>query len=117
MLSMRTQSSALKQPIVTNIEILSLIAQREALESLKARMERLAESVRSIENGIIAKIEDGGHIDSEHGLQIKEIARRYPSWKNHFAALAGAEAADRVLAEMAPTITKSLVIKQRGCHV
>lgn len=107
---MRTQT-ALKQPIVTNNEVLNLIAQREALESLKARMDRLYESVAAIEKSIISKMEDGAYIDSEHSLHIKEIVRRYPSWKNHYAAVCGAEAVDRVLAETVPTITKSLVVK------
>ena len=108
---MRTQSSALKQPVVTNNEVLSLLAQREALESLKVRVERLSESVQAIETSIIARIEDGALVDSEHSLLVREVARRYPHWKSHFAALAGTEAAERVLADTAPTITKSLVVK------
>ncbi len=107
---MRTQT-ALKQPIVTNNEVLNLIAQREALESLKARMERLSESVKAIEASMIAKIEDGAFVDSEHSLLVKEFVRRYPHWKSHYASLAGAEAAERVLAETTPTITKSLVVR------
>lgn len=107
---MRTQT-ALRQPIITNNEVLNLLAQREALDSLKARMARLSESVQAIEASMITRIEDRAFVDSEHSLLVKEVARRYPHWKSHFAALAGAEATERVLADTAPTITKSLVVK------
>ena len=105
------QLKNLKQASVSNLEIEELIVKRETYLSFKKRFELLENDVKTIEQELIKRIESGADINSSHEIDIRASERRYPSWKTHFAAVAGADEATRVLRETIPTIRKTLVVK------
>ena len=105
------KSNAARNIQITEFQIQELLAQRESLDALKKRYELLENSVRATEQEIIVLVESGAEIRTSYDLQIRKSERRFPSWKAHFAEVAGAEAAERVLNETTPTIYKTLVVK------
>ncbi len=103
--------NALKKVAVTNTEIEQLLALRETQKELKRRLELIDQSVDSTEQAIISKLDSGANISAcGFGLEVKQVERRYPAWKEHFIDLAGKEAADRVLAETDPKVYRNLKI-------
>lgn len=108
---MNRSNAALKRSIVTRTQIQSLLAMRESLDAMKKRYDLLENSVKATEQEIIAQIESGIEVDSDYDLQIRTSERRYPAWKSYFVEVAGAAAAERVLAETLPTIYKTLIVK------
>jgi hypothetical protein len=109
--TMKGSNAALKKMVITDTEIQSILAMRESLDSMKKRYELLEDSVIASEQDVIAKLEAGAEVLTDKELIVRTLERRYPSWKSYYVELAGAEAAERVLAETTPTIYKALIVK------
>lgn len=105
------KSNALKKPEISRTQIEQLESMREAMDSMKKRYELLENAVKAGEQEIIYAIESGAGSPTGYDLQIRQIERRFPSWKAHYASLAGGDAAERVLAATPATIYKTLVVK------
>jgi len=111
---MNRKAAALKkiENTITRQEVEALEAMRDAYEGLKRRLELLDRQIKTSESSIIQRLDDGVASESGMDLSIHEVTRRYPSWKSHFVAATSAEAAEKVLAETPPTITRSLVVRK-----
>ena len=107
---MQGSNAALSKPVLTGTQIQALEVMRESLVAIKKRYQLLEDSVKAAEADIIHALERGASAPAGLVLRIRVTERKYPSWKSHFAEVAGAEAAERVLADTSPTVHKSLVI-------
>ncbi|MBS1983587.1 MAG: hypothetical protein JST16_05385 [Bdellovibrionales bacterium] len=103
--------TALKIASITDHDVASVISMREALEGLKRRTKLLEESLKTAESELIERLSRGALNESSFEIFVKITERRYPAWKEHYLAMAGVEAASRVLEETKPAITQSLVVK------
>lgn len=94
------------------LQIEQLIGMRSTAQALKSRLAVLERSILKTEAGLIAAVESGMDLrDLAYSLAVKVSERRYPSWKNHFIALAGTKAAEVVLDKTEPTVAKTLLIE------
>ncbi len=111
---MNHKAAALKmiENTITRQEVEALEAMRDAYEGLKRRLDLLDRQIETSESSIIQRLDEGAASESGMDLSIHEVARRYPSWKSHFVAATSAEAAEKVLAETPPTITRSLIVRK-----
>lgn len=110
---MRLKAATLEtQNTITRQEVEALEAMRDAYEGLKRRLDLLGHQIETSESSIIQRLDHGVASESGMDLSIHEVARRYPSWKSHFVAATSAEAAEKVLAETPPTITRSLIVRK-----
>ncbi len=106
--------NTLSKVVVTNIEIEQLLALKETQKELNRRLELIEQSVQSTEDTIISKIDSGADLSScGFGIEVKEVERRYPAWKEHFIELAGKDTADRILAETEPKVYRNLRIDMK----
>lgn len=108
------KSSAEVMAGISDSDVERYLSQRESAKRFKRLLERIQESLRSAEQGIIAKLDQGADVSwCSFGLQVKEALRRFPSWKDHFISLAGKEAADRIVETTTPKIYRNLVVEMR----
>lgn len=104
-------SNALRKLTISQDEAESLIVQRETYASLKKRLEALEAVLKANEAALVAKLEAGAEVNASYEMTIRVKEMRHPHWKAHFAQVAGAAAAERVLRETVPTTSKSLIVK------
>ncbi len=108
---MKSQTVARKTASISEEMLESLLAQRQTRDSLRKRLEMLDAAIESSESEVISLLESGATQPAGYEIEVKVTERRYPSWKSHFAEIAGAEETERVLRETIPTITKSLIVR------
>lgn len=111
---MSHKATALKKTrnVITRQDVEALEAMQDAREGLKRRLDLLDRQIETSESSIIQRLDEGGASEPGINLSIHEVARRYPSWKSHFVAATSAEAAEKVLADTPPTITRSLIVRK-----
>lgn len=106
------ESSAARKLGISNQDIEMLLSQREAEKRLKHLLERVQESLREIEDDLVARLDRGADVSGcTYALRIRESARRFPAWKEHFINLAGKDAADQVLEQTEPKMFRNLVVE------
>jgi hypothetical protein len=109
---MNGSNTARKLQQISSTEIEAFIARRDALDGLRKRYDLMEASVRATEAGLIEAFQSGADIPHGYDVQVRTTEWKYPSWKSHFASICGAEGTARVLSETAPTVYKSLIVKQ-----
>jgi hypothetical protein len=98
--------------IVNQAEIENILAMRETAKSIKQRLEVLQETIKSQEQEVISKLDQGANVSpGEHVLSIRETEKRFPAWKEHFIEACGKTAADEILEGTEAMVYRDLLIK------
>lgn len=91
--------------------LVSILNQRQHVESLKRQYEEARASLQAQEDQIIACLEDSYRVaPGQRTANVKVTERRVVAWKEAFIARLGKAMADRVQAEVEPTGYKKLEI-------
>src|ERR1700730_7335305 len=104
------KSNAVKKEIVTVHEVEQALALRETLQGLKKRMDLIETSLQETETTIISKLDAGADFSScGYSIFVKEVQKRYPSWKEEFLSRLGKSEADAVMETTEPKIYRNLI--------
>lgn len=104
-------SNAAYQMTITDIQIQTYLTFKEERDKLKKKLKEMDEGIKSLEQNYIEIIQNGGEVLSERILEVKEVSKRYPAWKEHFIDKCGKQEADKVLEITEPKSYLKLVIK------
>lgn len=101
-----TRSHAVSQQSLINI-----LNQRQKVQELEKALETEKAVLRSAEDQVVAAIEDGHRVaDGQRTASVKTVTRRVVAWKQEFINRIGQAVADRLTAEVEPTVYKKLEI-------
>ena len=109
---MRTQGNLALKATVTAQEIENVLNLRKTYEAQKKRLEMAENALIEAESSIMARIQAGAPVISQHSVQLRTITRTNVSWKSVCAELASAEYIEKVLSQTEPTITYRLLIQE-----
>lgn len=99
------------QPVVNKNSILEIAERQRKIRSLKKALEKAETELKPIEQEVIEALESGAILEPGSPLaSVRTDERRNVPWRAKFEEWNGKEAAEKIIANTEPTITKKLVI-------
>lgn len=107
---------ATKGPLVKQRDLQEIVARRQEVATLKARLAEAEKLVTEAETSVRMAFSIEGVMVEPGDLTaaIKVTQARYPHWKDLFIQRCGKEAADLAVANTTPTVKRELVITGPG---
>lgn len=103
---------ALEDTAVVNSDIEHVLSLREARANLKKKLEMVDTAIEDAEQAIMTAIENGADLSHcQYTVDVKEVTKRYPAWRDHLIQHLGKAKADQILEETEPKVYRNLVIK------
>lgn len=100
-----------KNHTVAQSALVAILNKHQEVEALKKQYETQKAVLEAQEEQIIRAIEDGHKVaDGQRTASIKTVTRRVVAWKQEFINRIGKAVADRLTAEVEPTVYKKLEI-------
>ena len=102
---------AVNNQVISEEEVQQVIALKSTLKQLKKQVESISSSLSHAESVLVEKLEAGASSPFGFSLAVKEVARKFPAWKEYFISRLGKNEADKVLESVEPKIYKNLTVK------
>lgn len=102
--------SSIKQPKITDSEVVHIQTLREMTKVLKARLEKLENELEANESQVIDLLENGATNDSNFNISVNETSRRYPKYKEELEKRLGENVLNQIIESTEAKISKKLVI-------
>ena len=110
-------SSAKKQQ-VTSQDVTYFMTLKEKYKDAQDKADKIALELAEIEKVLIDEVSAGITVNVDgYAVAVKETARRCPSWKTYYIAVAGKDAAESVIEATEPTISRHLVVTPTGLRL
>ena len=96
---------------ITQQSLVNVLNQRQRVKEIEKALETEKAVLRAAEDQVIAALDEGTHVaNGQRTALIKTTSRRTVAWKQEFVVRLGKPLADRLTAEVEPTLYKKLEI-------
>ena len=100
-----------KNHTVAQRSLIDILNKRQEVESLKREYETQKSVLDAMESQVVSALEDGYKVGTgQRTALVKTTTRRVVRWKEEFVVRLGKPLADKLTAEVEPTVYKKLEI-------